>query len=37
MKKKEAEDVIGGADAWDNVDKTDGEFLGLSFSFTCAD
>ena len=24
MKKKEVEDVLGGAGAWDNVDKTDG-------------
>jgi len=24
MKRKEVEDVMGGKDAWDNVDKTDG-------------
>ena len=24
MKRKEVEDVIGGKDAWANVDKTDG-------------
>ena len=28
MKRKEAEDVIGGKDAWENVDRADGEFLG---------
>ena len=27
MKRKEVEDVIGGKDAWENVDKMDGEFL----------
>lgn len=26
MKRKEVEDVIGGKDAWENVDKADGEF-----------
>lgn len=26
MKRKEVEDVMGGKDAWANVDKTDGEF-----------
>ena len=31
MKKKEVEDVIGGKDAWENVDKADGEFLRVSF------
>ena len=36
MKKKEVEDVMGGAGAWDNVDKTDGipnrwGFLSLSY------
>ena len=31
MKRKEVEDVIGGKDAWENVDKADGEFAGLSF------
>ena len=25
MKKKEVEDVMGGAGAWDNVDKADGK------------
>ena len=25
MKRKEAEDIMGGKDAWANVDKTDGE------------
>lgn len=25
MKRKEVEDVMGGKDAWANVDKTDGE------------
>ena len=28
MKRKEVEDVIGGKDAWENVDKADGEFCG---------
>lgn len=27
MKRKEVEDVIGGKDAWENVDKADGEFF----------
>lgn len=27
MKRKEAEDVIGGKDAWENVDRADGEFF----------
>ncbi len=27
MKRKEVEDVIGGKDAWENVDKADGEFV----------
>lgn len=31
MKRKEAEDVIGGKDAWENVDRADGEFLGIFF------
>ena len=37
MKRKEVEDVIGGKDAWENVDKADGEscfgvfIFGLSF------
>ena len=26
MVRKEVEDVIGGKDAWANVDKTDGEY-----------
>ena len=29
MKRKEVEDVMGGKDAWANVDKTDGMFLSL--------
>ena len=31
MKRKEVEDVIGGKDAWANVDRADGEFCGISF------
>ena len=31
MKRKEVEDVIGGKDAWENVDRADGEFCGISF------
>ena len=31
MKKKEVEDVIGGKDAWQNVDKADGESLRVSY------
>lgn len=27
MKRKEVEDVMGGKDAWANVDKTDGKSL----------
>lgn len=27
MKRKEAEDVMGGKDAWANVDKSNGEFI----------
>ena len=27
MKRKEVEDVMGGKDAWANVDKTDGKLL----------
>lgn len=27
MKRKEVEDVMGGKEAWANVDKADGEFL----------
>ena len=30
MKRKEVEDVMGGKDAWANVDKTDGMTLPLS-------
>lgn len=26
LKKKEVEDILGGKGAWDNVDKTEGEF-----------
>ena len=26
MKRKEVEDVMGGANAWENVDKADGMF-----------
>lgn len=36
MKRKEVEDVIGGKDAWENVDKADGEFCeGLGFYCYC--
>ena len=31
MKKKEVEDVIGGKDAWENVDKADGEYLRVFY------
>lgn len=31
MKRKEVEDVIGGKDAWANVDRADGESCGISF------
>ena len=34
MKRKEVEDVMGGKDAWANVDKTDGTFLGAERSFS---
>ena len=27
MKRKEVEDVMGGANAWENVDKADGMFV----------
>lgn len=30
MKRKEVEDVMGGANAWENVDKADGMFDLLS-------
>lgn len=33
MKRKEVEDVIGGKDAWENVDKADGEFCGIGVFF----
>lgn len=29
MKRKEVEDVMGGKDAWANVDKTDGMYISL--------
>ncbi len=32
MKSKEVDDVLGGKEAWDNVDKTDSEFCGF---FSC--
>ena len=32
MKRKEVEDVMGGKDAWANVDKTDGKFLTIHIS-----
>lgn len=32
MKRKEVEDVIGGKDAWENVDKADGE-LKITIAF----
>lgn len=31
MKRKEVEDVMGGKDAWANVDKTDGVFHLVCF------
>ena len=31
MKRKEVEDVMGGKDAWANVDKTDGMFLCFQY------
>lgn len=33
MKRKEVEDVMGGKDAWANVDKTDGERASCPFFF----
>lgn len=33
MKRKEVEDVMGGKDAWANVDKTDGMFARGDDSF----
>ena len=35
MKRKEVEDVMGGKDAWANVDKTDGERALVLPSPTC--
>ncbi|MCJ1265513.1 RNA polymerase III C11 subunit [Lobaria immixta] len=32
MKRKMVEDVMGGKDAWANVDKTDGKFLTIQIS-----
>jgi len=32
MKSKEVEDVLGGADSWRNVDRTEGEFRNLIYS-----
>lgn len=32
MKRKEVEDVMGGKDAWANVDKTDGKYLTIYIS-----
>jgi len=31
MKSKEVEDVLGGADSWRNVDRTEGEFRIFPF------
>lgn len=31
MKRKEVEDVMGGKEAWENVDKADGRFMVLIF------
>ena len=33
MKRKDVEDVIGGKDAWENVDRADGEFVIISVIF----
>lgn len=33
MKRKEVDDVLGGPDAWANVDKTDGTLCLLSPAF----
>ena len=32
LKEKEVDDVLGGAEAWENVDQTDGELDGV---FAC--
>lgn len=32
MKRKEVEDVIGGKDSWENVDRADGESM-ISISY----
>jgi DNA-directed RNA polymerase III subunit RPC11 len=39
MKRKEVEDVMGGANAWDNVDQTDGmsHFGTFLISAQCTD
>lgn len=39
MKRKEVDDVVGGADRWDNADKTEGEWqmLGLAWCEEGAD
>ena len=37
MKRKEVDDVLGGPDAWANVDKTDGKYyliFALFFLFS---
>jgi DNA-directed RNA polymerase III subunit RPC11 len=31
LERKEVDDVLGGEEAWKNVDKTEGEFLLLLF------
>ena len=31
MKRKEVEDVMGGKDSWENVDKADGECLRVLY------
>ena len=35
MKRKEVEDVMGGANAWENVDKADGMFFLVGGSGWC--
>ena len=40
MKRKEVEDVMGGANAWENVDKADGMFdlsLGVWWGWGCTE
>jgi DNA-directed RNA polymerase III subunit RPC11 len=37
MKRKEVEDVMGGAGAWDNVDQTDGMFDSSCGILACAE